>query len=426
MQFRRLIRPDGSGAVDSWEVTWVGGEVELCEWIGGIEDVEQRVFLTAELAEAFVRDEIALMREAGFVEEAPAQKEAADRRDHALVAHMRAHPDDDGARLVVGDWLIEQGDPYGRFLVSALGIGDRRLFDELRGRVHLAVFDAWAPTEVGATWRRGFLQHLRLRLAAPSDVDMAGRLPELLRHPASWLLQTLHLDTTEFSVSWGSSGSGHDGLVVPGQPLQRSVDALIATRPPPLESLGLVGTGASLSLEGLVEHLPTLRHLRVTCHAPLGAAIDEVVSFGRSLEHLDLSPIPYLADRDDEAEAEAHDQLAQMIAAGAFPHLRVLNLVGAEPPHGSWLHEVMTERSIQPLPRIAAPAPPEGYAQWGDGEPIEIATRDEHGRLEPMQPEDGGNEQDEWEPWENRLWEIEQDDVRGGLSPDDWFDGEAD
>jgi uncharacterized protein (TIGR02996 family) len=104
----------------------------------------------------------------------------------ALLAEIRARPEDDAPRLVYADWLTEQGDPYGEFirLQCARARGDDA--GELRER------ELWA--QHGASWcqtlgverehvefRRGFVEKV-LKLESPSE--------RLLEHP----VQALHIE----------------------------------------------------------------------------------------------------------------------------------------------------------------------------------------------------------------------------------------
>jgi uncharacterized protein (TIGR02996 family) len=69
-----------------------------------------------------------------------------DAHEQRLLAAIRADPDDDGARMVYADWLLERGDPYGELISAGLAGDDdrvRALWDAHRGQV-MARLPAWA------------------------------------------------------------------------------------------------------------------------------------------------------------------------------------------------------------------------------------------------------------------------------------------
>jgi uncharacterized protein (TIGR02996 family) len=99
--------------------------------------------------------------------------------DPALLAQIRAAPDDDTVRLVYADRLLELGDPYGEFI--ALQCAATRTHDgDLAARAN-ALFDAHGDTwleHLGlargeATWERGFVEAISLA------ADRFGALPDL-------------------------------------------------------------------------------------------------------------------------------------------------------------------------------------------------------------------------------------------------------
>jgi uncharacterized protein (TIGR02996 family) len=98
---------------------------------------------------------------------------AADRDGDALRAAVLAAPDDDGARLVYADWLLEQNDPRGELIQLECALsarpGDEALAEraeQVRARC-AAAFDKLVD---GApyTTRRGFLDEVTLTVAAYS------------------------------------------------------------------------------------------------------------------------------------------------------------------------------------------------------------------------------------------------------------------
>jgi uncharacterized protein (TIGR02996 family) len=51
----------------------------------------------------------------------------ADPHEQRLLDAIRRDPDDDGARMVYADWLLERGDPYGELISAALAGDDDRV-----------------------------------------------------------------------------------------------------------------------------------------------------------------------------------------------------------------------------------------------------------------------------------------------------------
>lgn len=106
--------------------------------------------------------------------------------DEPFLRRIRAHPDDDGPRLIFADWLDERGDPdraaFIRVQVALAGLpaGDRRRPDLIAAERGLldAHGPAWsAPFRglaTGLEFRRGFVDEVRVPAAV--FVRQAGRL----------------------------------------------------------------------------------------------------------------------------------------------------------------------------------------------------------------------------------------------------------
>jgi uncharacterized protein (TIGR02996 family) len=207
----------------------------------------------------------------------------------ALMAEIRARPEDDAPRLVLADLLQQQGDPYGEFIALQCAAAGGDESGELRERA------LWAAH--GASWcellgverehvefRRGFVEKV-LQLDAPSEA--------LREHP----VQSLHIDATysrtlsveqaRVEVSWAEAL----------RPRELVVSAWQQTGQPPL---------AEVLLRPLLlsEAVSRLRHLELSAYLfdpslidrllldlASHAALGELRSFHLTCPALDAEPL---------------------------------------------------------------------------------------------------------------------------------------
>ncbi|MDQ3339857.1 MAG: TIGR02996 domain-containing protein [Myxococcota bacterium] len=123
-----------------------------------------------------IEDVRAALRDAAAASSPAHQGDAA-----ALLAAVLENPDDDGARLVLGDVLQEQGDPRGELIALQLGAGDaqreRALVKQhahhLLGALHGILKDY--------TFARGFLARATIKAGSSSALEHAMR--QAVGHP---------------------------------------------------------------------------------------------------------------------------------------------------------------------------------------------------------------------------------------------------
>jgi uncharacterized protein (TIGR02996 family) len=160
------------------------------------------------------------------------QQQRAPARDAALEQRIVDAPDDDAARMVYGDWLQSRGDPLGDWV--ALSGDDGYLashLDELLGAGALL----WPGSHV--TWRRGFIDELRMQRA----VDPARRARALFARPIARFVRRL--------------------AIAPMPKLEGVIEAVVAAAPPLLSEL-LVSDGSGEHAVPAVDALADLPSLR--------------------------------------------------------------------------------------------------------------------------------------------------------------------
>lgn len=110
------------------------------------------------------------------VEPLPAITARTFTRNRDLEAAIIANPDDPAPYLVYADWLQQQGEPLGRWIVEHARGGDdfiKTTEDELLGP--LAPYKDMLPHRV---WRNGVLHKLKIANAFERSTDHGGELPE--------------------------------------------------------------------------------------------------------------------------------------------------------------------------------------------------------------------------------------------------------
>jgi len=152
-----------------------------------------------------------------------------------LIDAVRAQPDDEMAYLVLGDWLMMQGDAWGRLITAQhhllefkqrpIGMNDpdrdvrfarmsqlRNAEDDVLKNyrlpvlrsLHAALPAPWAESSsarrhglMHAYWHLGFIHSVTVLVTAASDIELV----ELLTHRAGAVLQTLTLADSDPAVS---------------------------------------------------------------------------------------------------------------------------------------------------------------------------------------------------------------------------------
>lgn len=93
---------------------------------------------------------------------------------------IRAAPNDDGRYLVYADWLLEQGEPLGQWMVSPIS-PEAPLLGPLKS------------PGIAITFRHGFFDTVKVRTSS-ATFSKAGIFAEVLAHPLAAFLQTLEVD----------------------------------------------------------------------------------------------------------------------------------------------------------------------------------------------------------------------------------------
>jgi uncharacterized protein (TIGR02996 family) len=196
-------------------------------------------------------------------------------RNPELEAAVVADPDDEGALLVLGDWLQQQGDPRGELISLQHALrragSDPAAFLE-RKRAADLFYKQHEPSLLGPLyplrhlfrleWQLGYMRGAKLSLhaAAGGNPDLSGLLRQIVDVPAAVALQELAF--------------GHRGE--PGTTYQPEIDTLAELeRPEALRSLSFAefwrGTEpevpATAGALGKLTGVFALRRLVVGCHA---------------------------------------------------------------------------------------------------------------------------------------------------------------
>ena len=192
-----------------WEVYWDLFEVEFVSGRIGSNGRADRRELTSPIAcgELIAREIKARVLE-GFEEVVPdlVKEQAAPTATPppALVQRILEAPDEDQPRMVLSDWLQQQGDPLGELIAVQLEAArtpaGKTVPKRLRDREDslLASFRArWLPNTIGADVRfvRGFAESVKLEL--PVDRELLDRVIELAP-----LLRTLVIAPPRDSWRW--------------------------------------------------------------------------------------------------------------------------------------------------------------------------------------------------------------------------------
>ncbi len=198
----------------------------------------------------------------------------------ALEALIQADPDDIEHFLVYADWLQSQGDPRGELIAMQCALEqppsstERR--DELTvtARARVRAFEEEIRARFGdlvgrqniVVWRRGFVDHLQIRLPAGSSrATLEQDLALLSQHPSLRLVRRLSLGSPSTDYTWAIDLLAEGGW------------------PATLQEIHL--TGGTLDLAALATAFPRLQRLRTfNQRTRFGAAFPNV----RSLDLLDL------------------------------------------------------------------------------------------------------------------------------------------
>jgi uncharacterized protein (TIGR02996 family) len=304
-----------------WEVYWEGAAIEV---VSGRIGTSGRA---SELLPDRIAAEIAARLSEGFEEVVPdlVKDQAAPSAEPPaeLMARVLEAPDDDQPRMVLADWLQQQGDPRGELIAVQLEAAQtppgKTVPKRLRDREEhlLAMFRArWLPDATGAdvSFVRGFAD--RVKLEMPVDVALLERVVA-----ASPLLRTLVVapPKSHWQYVW---------RVIPLELLQTFSGIF----------LGGVGIGDEHVAEFAALDLPRLDRLGMRSMTILPSSWKRLA--GRTWRALDLHHnnlgkrgVEYLVARDrqtlealDLGSNEIGDEGLKMLASIPMPALRTLSL----------------------------------------------------------------------------------------------------
>ncbi|MGN6105003.1 MAG: WGR domain-containing protein [Kofleriaceae bacterium] len=230
---------------------------------------------------------------------------------------------DDGAFLVLADWLQSQGHPWGELIalhhaMASAPEAQRAVLAESEA----ALLAARGPALVGAAsrhscsqfaWHLGFLRTATLGTAATAEA-MSAAVDELLALPAAHLLEGLILNPLPAALAtqrdWGDSG---DSIVDPWTDLA----GLAARIPPRISHLGFGAPGRAAtayvqmpSFDQIGALFPALRKLEIT---------------GSHGDRLGALVLPELVDLEVRFAAATAEGLAA-ITASTLPKLERLSV----------------------------------------------------------------------------------------------------
>jgi uncharacterized protein (TIGR02996 family) len=215
-----------------------------------------------------------------------AEQRAAATRD-ALRARVYAHPDDDSARLVLADLLLELGDPLGEFLMLQCGPSPDAARISRLLTAHRAKWEAplGGAIEGGSTrFERGFPVAVRMNPGAGSPLPEPG--------PA-W--------GTVREIDWNWGGPSREGAAwlahphLHGVTRLRRVKPAIARRlgqhPLPVQWLEMSGVLRREAPEAFttLSALPHLRRVEIPIAAPEDVLLCATSPLARRLEYFEAS-----------------------------------------------------------------------------------------------------------------------------------------
>jgi uncharacterized protein (TIGR02996 family) len=160
----------------------------------------------------------------------PAPARAGDDRGAELLAAIYAHPDDDDARLVYADWLLEQNDPRGEFInlqfrrhrgETLTPADEKREAQLLKKHLKEWLGPLHPVTANDRHFARGFLERCTF-------VPRGAATGQALDHPA-WAT------VRELTISTQGTGDSGEGIVL--QPVMRRLRSLRNCNGPLLQAL---------------------------------------------------------------------------------------------------------------------------------------------------------------------------------------------
>ncbi|MEN0061082.1 MAG: hypothetical protein AAGA48_02975 [Myxococcota bacterium] len=254
-------------------------------------------------------------------EEAPAvvEPEPESAFHPEMFAALRAQPDDPGCYQVLADWLLEQDDPRGHFIlamregkipVEMLVAHTHRFYGPLRDEGHVDVGpahplkrlagDTWHSKEpetrgVVIGWRYGFVERLWIRPRV-GDNGQPGPPPEtisaFLNHRSCWVLRDLtfagsHLQDVKLDGTYPTVRTLRIGDFIYPDECEASWSmlgdwSLVRERFPNATQVTVQGNVDALDLPDNVESF-TLESAVV-----LGNVVRQILARGKPMQHLEL------------------------------------------------------------------------------------------------------------------------------------------
>ena len=273
--------------------------------------------------------------------------------DPTLERAVAENPEDQGAWLVLEDWLMAQSDPLGH-LAELQRLGDRRRLDEERHHLAPVLLGPQHArlerTLATSLWRGGFVRRAHL-FAQPYEVPLL--LSSFLASPAARFLSQLHVaEAASFAVlsTIARAPLLRDLRLRVADPINRSAEPAVAD----LDVLAPLAQLESLHLdnaEALAGGHPRVQVLNLSTRRPVVLAA--LVAKLPALESLDVACLelahdatriaawPALWHLGIQVDTCGPDPLAPIVRSGLLAQLDRLRISDCEPstvppPRGMW------------------------------------------------------------------------------------------
>lgn len=212
-----------------WEI-WSDGDTVYTRSGKAGSDGQTKLKQVADVA-AEIQKQVEKKLVEGFVEKGggpPAPK--LDAKE--LKAHLKNVATDDGAYLVLADWLQQQAHPWGELIAlqHAAASGKKAATLTKQAEKHLtlhksAILGSLAQ-RLDGTWDRGFLRRAQLGVE-PDPKAIVKAIKALAALPPANLLEAIAIDPSPESFkTWRDSSSSRDHVVQPWSDLEAVVAAL--------------------------------------------------------------------------------------------------------------------------------------------------------------------------------------------------------
>lgn len=300
-----------------WEI-WSDGDTVYTRSGKTGSDGQTKLKQVADVA-AEIQKQIEKKLVEGFVEKGggpPAPK--LDAKE--LKAHLKNVGSDEGAYLVLADWLQQQAHPWGELIAlqHAAATGKKAASLTKQAEKHLTLHKSAIlgklATQLEGTWDRGFLKRAQLAVE-PEAKEIVKALKALVTLPAAHLVEAIVLDPSPASFpTWRDSESSRDHVVQPWKDL----DGIVAALPDRVKHVGFGGWPVNAAA-AYVE-MPTFTAVSKAC-----AELTTVEITGTPPEKLGKLSLPVTTDLRIHF-ANANRATVEALAAAKLPKLERLEV----------------------------------------------------------------------------------------------------